>query len=85
VTGAKKVIIATTHTAKGAPKILKECTLPLTAKGQVDLIVTELGVIEVTPNGLLLKEMAPGVTLEDILKNTDADLIISEELKPVLV
>lgn len=85
VTGAKKVIIATTHTAKGVPKILKRCTLPLTAKEQVDLIVTELGVIEVTANGLLLKEMAPGVTLEDILRNTEADLLICEELKAVTV
>jgi acetate CoA/acetoacetate CoA-transferase beta subunit len=85
VTGAKKVIIATTHTAKGLPKILKKCTLPLTAKGQVDLIVTELGVIEVTPNGLLLKEIAPGVTIEDILRKTEADLLISETLNAVPV
>lgn len=82
VTGAKKVIIATTHTAKGgAAKILKKCLLPLTAKGQVDLIVTELAVIEVTANGLLLKEVMPGVSLEDVLKNTEADLIISDQLR----
>ena len=81
VSGAKKVIIAMTHTAKGEPKILRKCRLPLTAAKEVDLIVTELGVIEVTPTGLVLKEIAPGVTLEDVLRGTEADLIIHENLK----
>ncbi|MGV8979593.1 3-oxoacid CoA-transferase subunit B [Clostridium sp.] len=81
VSGAKKVIIAMIHTAKGEPKILKKCRLPLTALGKVSLIVTELAVIEVTPNGLILKEIAPGVTVEDVLKGTEADLIIDDELK----
>ncbi len=82
VTGAKKVIIAMTHTGNdGDSKILRECRLPLTAVGLVDLIVTDLGVIEVTPNGLLLKEMVSGVGLEDFLKNTEADLFISDELE----
>lgn len=81
VSGAKKVIIAMTHTAKGEPKILKNCKLPLTAVGKVSLIVTEMGVMEVTPNGLVLKEIAPDVTIEDILRGTEADLIISENLK----
>lgn len=81
VSGAKKVIIAMTHTAKGEPKILRKCRLPLTAAKGVDLIVTELGVIEVTPTGLVLKEIAPGVTLEDVLRGTEADLIIHENLK----
>lgn len=85
VTGAKKVIIAMTHTAKGAPKILKECKLPLTAVGKVGCIVTELGFIEVTPYGLVLQEIAPGVTIEDILKGTEADIIISDNLKTMLV
>ncbi|NRD78309.1 CoA transferase subunit B [Bacillus sp. BRMEA1] len=85
VTGAKKVIIAMLHTANGAPKILKECSLPLTGKGKVDLIVTDMAVIEVTPNGLLLKEMAPGVSLKDILEKTKADLMISEELNATVV
>ncbi|KZL89216.1 3-oxoacid CoA-transferase subunit B [Clostridium magnum] len=81
VSGAKKVIIAMLHTAKGEPKILKECKLPLTAAGKVSLIVTEMGVMEVTPNGLVLKEIAPDVTVEDILRETEADLIISDNLK----
>lgn len=81
VSGAKKVIIAMTHTAKGEPKILKNCKLPLTAVGKVSLIVTEMGVMEVTPNGLVLKEIAPDVTIEDILRGTEADLIISDNLQ----
>jgi len=83
VSGAKKVIIAMLHTAKGTPKILKQCHLPLTAVGKVNLIVTELGVMEVTPNGLVLKEIAPGVDLEEILRGTEADLIISDTLKVI--
>lgn len=80
--GAKRVIVATTHTTKkDQPKILKKCTLPLTAKEQVDLIVTELAVIEVTDDGLLLKEIAEGVTVEEVIGKTEAKLMISEELK----
>lgn len=80
--GARRVIVATTHTTRnGQPKILKKCTLPLTAKEQVDLIVTELAVIEVTKEGLLLKEIAEGVRLEEVLEKIEADLIISEDLK----
>ena len=81
VTGAKKVIVAMEHTAKGSPKILKECTLPLTAAGEVDLIVTEMAVIEVTKEGLLLVELGPESTVEDVKAATEADLIISENLK----
>lgn len=81
VSGAKKVIIAMLHTAKGTPKILKQCKLPLTAIGKVNLIVTEMAVIEVTPDGLILKEIASGVDIEDILRGTEADLIISDDLK----
>jgi acetate CoA/acetoacetate CoA-transferase beta subunit len=80
VTGAKKVIVAMTHTAKGNIKIMKECTLPLTAKGQVNMIVTELAVIEVTPKGLVLKELGPDATIEDVINNTEAPLIIPETL-----
>ncbi len=81
VVGAKKVIIAMTHTAKGEKKILKKCTLPLTAKGQVNLIVTEMAVMEVTPEGLFLKELAPDVTLDEVIAATEADLIIADYLK----
>jgi acetate CoA/acetoacetate CoA-transferase beta subunit len=81
VSGAKKVIITMTHSAKGQPKILKKCSLPLTAAGQVDLIITEMAVIEVTASGLLLKEIAPDVTIEDVLRETEANLVISDNLK----
>jgi len=80
IAGAKKVVVAMVHTAKGAPKILKKCTLPLTAVGKVNMIVTEKCVIEVTPEGLVLKEVMEGSSIEDIKANTEADLIISEEL-----
>ncbi|WP_324823431.1 3-oxoacid CoA-transferase subunit B [Sinanaerobacter sp. ZZT-01] len=81
VVGAKRVIIAMTHTAKGAPKILKKCTLPLTAVGVVNEIVTEMGVIEVTPEGLLLTELHPDYTIEQIQAVTEAELAISPNLK----
>ncbi|WP_352419721.1 CoA transferase subunit B [Proteiniborus sp.] len=81
VVGAKKVIVAMEHTAKGNPKILKECTLPLTAAGEVNLIVTEMAVIEVTEKGLVLKELGPEATVEDVVAATEAELIISENLK----
>lgn len=81
VVGAKKVIVAMEHTAKGNPKILKECTLPLTAAGEVNLIVTEMAVIEVTEKGLVLKELGPEATVEDVITATEAELIISEDLK----
>lgn len=85
VVGAKKVIIAMEHTAKGRPKILKECNLPLTAVGEVDLIVTEMCVIQPTEKGLVLKEIADGVTIEDIQAVTEASLIIDPDLKPMEV
>lgn len=79
--GAKKVIVAMQHTSGDALKILKRCTLPLTAFKEVNMIVTEFGVMEVTEAGLLLKEIAEGVTVEDIQKITEPTLIISEDLK----
>jgi acetate CoA/acetoacetate CoA-transferase beta subunit len=79
--GAKHVIVAMEHTAKGAPKILKKCTLPLTAKGQVNIIVTEMGVMEITPQGIELKEIHPEFSINDIQAATEATLIISPELK----
>ncbi|CEH34016.1 3-oxoacid CoA-transferase subunit B [Romboutsia lituseburensis] len=80
VVGAKKVIVAMLHTAKGKSKILKNCTLPLTAKNVVDMIVTELAVMKVTEKGLLVTEISEGVTVEELIEMTDADLIISEDL-----
>lgn len=84
VVGAKKVIVAMEHTNKGNHKILKECTLPLTAKGQVNMIVTEMGVMKVTKDGLLLTEYNPEFTLEQIQEATGATLKISENLCPMI-
>jgi acetate CoA/acetoacetate CoA-transferase beta subunit len=81
--GAKKVILAMEHTAKGNPKILKKCTLPLTAKGQVNLIVTEMGVMEVNPKGIVLKEIHPEFTVDQVKAATEANLIIADDLKPM--
>ncbi len=80
VVGAKKVIVAMEHTAKGSPKILRQCQLPLTAKKEVDLIVTEMAVFEVTEQGLILKERAKEVTLEEIKELTEADFTVAEPL-----
>jgi len=77
VTGAKRVIVAMEHTTRdGRPKILKQCTLPLTGPGVVDLIVTELAVIEVTGRGLVLREVAETATLDAVRASTDAELIV---------
>ena len=78
--GSKKVIIAMEHTAGENKKILAKCTLPLTGVGVVDLIVTEMGVFEVTPAGLVLKEVNPVFTLDDIKAATEAELIIPDHL-----
>src|SRR5437763_592510 len=82
VAGAKRVIIGMEHTTReGVPKILKKCTLPLTGMKVVDTIVTEMAYIKVTPQGLLLEEVAPGLTAQDVQKATDARLAISPTLK----
>lgn len=81
VVGAKKVIVAMEHTVKGNPKILKECNLPLTAAGEVDLIITEMGVMEVTDKGLVLTEINPEFTVEDVKNATEAELIVADDLK----
>lgn len=82
ITGSKKVIIAMTHTAKeGTPKIKKKITLPVTAVGKVNLIVTELAVIEVTEKGLLLRELSERTSVEEIQHLTEAELIIANDLK----
>ena len=76
VVGAKRVIIAMEHTQKGSPKILKQCTLPLTAMRCVDLIITEMCVLSVEEGGLVLREIADGYTLDDIKANTEADFTV---------
>lgn len=82
VTGAKNVVVAMEHCDKhGNTKILKECTLPLTAKGKVTLIVTDMAFIRITEQGAVLEEIAAGVTVEDVIKNTEAELIIADNIK----
>jgi len=79
VAGAKRVVVAMEHTTKdGGHKILERCTLPLTGLNVVHLIVTELAVIEVTPRGLVLKEIAPDTTIDKVRKATGADLIVEQ-------
>ena len=80
VSGANRVIIAMTNTAKGKPKIVRECTLPLTSARPVDTVVTEMAVLKSSEQGLVLKEVAPGVSVEDVLQNTEAELIIPAEV-----
>lgn len=81
VVGANLVVVAMVHTQKGKPKILNNCTLPLTAKQQVDVIVTEMALIRVTNDGLVLEELGPEATVEDVVNATEAKLIISPNLK----
>jgi acetate CoA/acetoacetate CoA-transferase beta subunit len=88
VTGAKKVVVAMQHLEKsGAAKIVKKCTLPLTSSRRVDLIVPDMAVIEVVEKGLLLKEVAPQTTVEEVLGATQASLIVPEHVPtmPIIV
>ena len=86
VAGVKKVVVVMDHTNKhGDPKILKECALPLTGKACVDMIITDLCVMEVTDSGLVLTELADGVTVEEIREKTEAEFVVSEGLKSVAV
>ena len=82
VASARRVVVAMEHTTReGAPKILKRCTLPLTGSKVVDTVVTEMAYIRVTPSGLVLEEIAPGITVEDVQRATEAVLILSPQLK----
>ena len=82
VASARRVIVAMEHTTKqGAPKILKRCTLPITGLGVVDLIITEIAVIRVTPQGLVLEEIAPDVTIDEVQKSTEPKLIVNNPVR----
>jgi 3-oxoacid CoA-transferase subunit B len=81
VAGVKRVIVLMEHTAGGKHKLLKACNLPLTGQGVVDMVVTELGVFQISPEGVVLIEVAPGVTVEEIREKTEAAIILSPDLK----
>jgi 3-oxoacid CoA-transferase subunit B len=84
VSGAQRVVVAMEHVTKsGEPKIVKECRYPLTGKGVVDLIVTDRAVIEVAPEGLVLREIAPGLTVEEVQRATEPRLIVPPDLKEI--
>jgi acetate CoA/acetoacetate CoA-transferase beta subunit len=80
VTGARRVIVAMIHSARGCPKIVEECTYPLTSIRPVSLVVTNLAVIEPTPDGLVLRERAPDVSVAEILAGTRARLLVPESV-----
>jgi 3-oxoacid CoA-transferase B subunit len=81
VAGVKRVVVLMEHTAGGKPKLLNACTLPLTGAGVVDMVVTELGVFDITPEGVVLVDIAPGVTVEEIEAKTEAPFKIHPDIK----
>jgi 3-oxoacid CoA-transferase subunit B len=81
VAGVRRVVVLMEHTAGGKPKLLRRCTLPLTGQGVVNLVVTDLGVFDVTPHGLSLVDVAPGVTVEEVRANTEASFSIHPDLR----
>ncbi len=85
IVGSKKVIVAMTHTSNNEPKIVKRCTLPLTAFGEVDMIVTERCVFQVAPNGLVLTEINPMFSVREIRNSTAADFIESRNLSEMII
>lgn len=85
VSGSKRVIIAMTHTSKTGPKLVKKCTLPLTAKGCVHTVVTEYGVFEFTSGKLVLKKLAPEITVEELRTITDIDFEVDANLREMVL
>ncbi|GAN77363.1 CoA transferase subunit B [Acidisphaera rubrifaciens] len=81
VAGVRRVVVLMEHTAGGKPKLLRACTLPLTGKGVVNMVVTELGVFDVTPGGFVLADVAPGVSVDEIRSKTEASFAVHPDLK----
>jgi len=80
VAGVKRVIVLMEHTARGEPKLLHRCILPLTGKGVVDMVITDLGVFTIDGSGMRLTELAPGVSLDEIRQNTQASFMVTSGL-----
>ena len=86
VAGAKRVIVTMEHTTKdNKPKVLRNCTLPLTGLNVVHRLITEMAVIDVTPQGLILREIAPGLTVDEVRRATEAELKVDKDLKIIQV
>ena len=86
VAGAKRVIVTMEHTTKdNKPKVLRNCTLPLTGLNVVHRLITEMAVIDVTPQGLILREVAPGLTVDEVRRATEAELKVDKDLKIIQV